>query len=71
MKLVKISDIFDVKYGVNLALNQCEQQDGGIPFVSRTSENNGVSAYIKPLNIEPNHWWWIGSFHFLSIRTLL
>ena len=54
MKLVKISDIFDVKYGVNLALNQCEQQDGGIPFVSRTSENNGVSAYIKPLNIEPN-----------------
>jgi hypothetical protein len=52
---MKISQLFDVKYGTNLELNALEVSDCGIPFVSRTARNNGVSAYVKPiLNLEPN-----------------
>lgn len=56
MILVKVSDLFDVKYGVNLELNileQCEKESG-VPFVSRTANNNGVSAYVTPIDIAPN-----------------
>ena len=57
MILVKVSDLFDVKYGINLELNildECET-DIGIPFVSRTANNNGISAYVLPLdNTNPN-----------------
>ncbi|MGL4367341.1 MAG: restriction endonuclease subunit S [Brevinemataceae bacterium] len=57
MKLVTVSDLFDVKYGVNLELNvltECDS-DSGIPFVSRTTSNNGISAYVLPIkNIKPN-----------------
>lgn len=54
----KISDLFKVKYGVNLELNALEQttqeDNDGIAFVSRTEENNGVSAYVKRLeDVEP------------------
>ena len=49
MKLIKISDLFDVVYGTNLALNKCEEDENGVNFVSRTSKNNGVSAKIKKL----------------------
>ena len=49
MKLIKISDLFDVVYGTNLALNKCEEDENGVNFVSRTSKNNGVSARIKRL----------------------
>lgn len=53
-KPFKIEDIFYVKYGVNLELNNCEEisdkQVGGINFVSRTESNNGVSAKIQPLS---------------------
>lgn len=59
MKLVKISDLFEVKYGVNLELinlEECEKNDPfSINFVSRTEKNNGVSAYVeRRLEIEPN-----------------
>jgi hypothetical protein len=50
MKLVKVSEIFDVKYGVNLELNKLTQTPVGINFVSRTAKNNGVSAIVAPLN---------------------
>lgn len=58
-KLVKISDLFKVIYGVNLELVnliQCNSTDkNSIPFVSRTENNNGVSAYVKiELDVEPN-----------------
>lgn len=54
MKLVKVSDIFDVQYGNSLELNRLKQTPNGINFVSRTSKNNGVSAKVRKLkDIEP------------------
>lgn len=44
-----IKDLFHVKYGVNLELNKCTEIDKGINFVSRTSENNGVSTRIAAI----------------------
>ena len=46
---MKVKDLFDVKYGINLELNSCEitAEKDGINFVSRTSENNGVVARVK------------------------
>ena len=57
--LVKISDLFDVIYGINLELvnlTQCKSTDKkAVPFVSRTENNNGVSAYVETeLDVEPN-----------------
>lgn len=47
----KVSDLFSVKYGINMELNTCVEttydDPNGIAFVARTSENNGVSAYVK------------------------
>ena len=57
MMLVKVSEVFEVVYGVNLDLNKLIQveSDKGIPFVSRTAKNNGVSAWVKPIkNKIPN-----------------
>ena len=36
--MVKISDLFDVVYGCNLELSRLEEDESGIPFVSRTSK---------------------------------
>jgi hypothetical protein len=57
--LVKIADLFEPKYGVNLELidlDQCKSTDlDAIPFVSRTEKNNGISAFVyELLDIEPN-----------------
>jgi hypothetical protein len=49
MKLVPLSDIFDVKYGTSLELNALVQTESGINFVSRTENNNGVSAKVKQI----------------------
>jgi hypothetical protein len=50
----KVSEIFDVKYGVNLELNALKQTPDGINFVSRTAKNNGVSARVARVRgIEP------------------
>jgi len=46
-KRVKLSKLFDVDYGHSLELNSLVKCDDGINFVSRTSENNGVSARVK------------------------
>jgi len=58
MKLVKVSDIFELKYGTNLELINLTKTKStdkdAIPFVSRTSENNGVSAFVKKIDIKPN-----------------
>lgn len=55
MKLVKISDIFEVQYGNSLELNRLKQVPNGINFVSRTSKNNGVSAKVKKIGgMEPS-----------------
>ena len=50
----RLDEIFDVWYGVNLELVNCEQIENGIPFVSRQSVNNGISGYVKPIDIVPN-----------------
>lgn len=56
--MVRIDEIFDVFYGVSVEFQNCEvlpRHLGGIPFVSRTSKNNGVVGYVDLLeNIEPN-----------------
>lgn len=45
--MVKIKDVFDVWYGVNLEVVNCEVVERGIPFVSRQSVNNGVVCHVK------------------------
>lgn len=50
MELVRLNQIFDYEYGSNLELNKLEQSKNGIPFVSRTEKNNGVSAKVKRIN---------------------
>ena len=49
MKLVRVKDLFDVKYGVNLDLNKLEEvpldDANAIPYVARSEKNNGVTAY--------------------------
>lgn len=57
-KEFKVSDIFTVKYGVNLELNACSEctrdDDNYVNFVARTAENNGVSAYVTRIDdVEP------------------
>lgn len=55
---MKISDLFDVKYGVNMELSNCEIVDrndvNAINFVARTASNNGVVAKVARIDgIEP------------------
>lgn len=50
MKLVRVTDIFNVEYGNSLELNKLSQSEEGLNFVSRTAKNNGVSAKIKKLD---------------------
>lgn len=49
---MKISDLFEIKYGVNLELSACERTDwrdeDGINFVARTSANNGKTTQWIP-----------------------
>lgn len=51
MNLIKVSDLFEVKYGVNLELINLDESpqksEGVVCFVSRTENNNGVSAFVK------------------------
>ncbi len=50
----KVSDLFNVKYGVNLELNACIESDkieiDSVNFVARTAENNGVSARVMTID---------------------
>ena len=55
----KISDLFNIYYGVNLELSHLQQlsveHPDAIPFVSRTENNNGVSAFVRKLKeVKPN-----------------
>lgn len=52
--MIRVGDLFDVKYGVNLELNKMVHDPAGINFVSRTAKNNGVSAKVASLSdVEP------------------
>lgn len=46
---VEVKEYFDVKYGNSLCLTDLEEDIIGVDFVSRTSQNNGVSAKVKLL----------------------
>lgn len=51
-----VSELFDVEYGHSLELNRLKLADPGtgIAFVSRSTRNNGVVAYVEPIaGIEP------------------
>jgi len=67
-RLVKLSELFEPKYGVNLELinlEQCGSNDAGaVPFVSRTEKNNGISAFVYEVpSIDTN------SAHTLSVAV--
>jgi len=57
--LVKLSELFNISYGNSLELinmEQCKSTDiNAVPFVSRTGNNNGVSAFVeKEFDIDTN-----------------
>lgn len=49
----QVGELFDVVYGINMELNACTETSmhdpEAVAFVARTSENNGISAYVKPV----------------------
>ncbi len=52
--MVRLQDIFDIRYGNQLDLNKMEKDSKGIHFVGRSGKNNGVVAKVKPIDgIEP------------------
>ena len=57
MEDVALTEIFDVSYGNKFDLNKMEAVSGGenvVAFVGRSSQNNGVSAFVRPRpNVEP------------------
>ncbi|MCI9110716.1 MAG: hypothetical protein HFH47_02750 [Bacilli bacterium] len=52
--MAKISDLFYIKYGVNLELQNCkimsDDNSEAVNFVARTSQNNGVVAKVKKID---------------------
>lgn len=59
MSTVPLKELFSLHYGVNLELiylEKCDKSDkDSIRFVSRTEQNNGISAYVKRIkSIKPN-----------------
>lgn len=56
-EFVRIQDIFEIRYGHSLELNRLKllsKESGGIPFVSRKMGDNGIAAYVAPIQgIEP------------------
>jgi hypothetical protein len=51
----RLYEIFDVWYGVNLEVVNCEEDTQGIPFVARSTKNNGITTYVKIIDdITPN-----------------
>jgi len=57
IELVRVQDLFDVRYGHSLELNRLQllsKDAGGIPFVSRKMGDNGIAAYVAPIaGVEP------------------
>ena len=55
MKLIALSELFDITYGVNLELNRMVLSSTGIPFVGRSDRNNGVTARVEKIEgVMPN-----------------
>lgn len=45
--MIELQEIFNIQYGNKLDLNKLDLDPHGVLFVSRTSQNNGVSARVK------------------------
>ena len=58
MKLIQVQDLFEVRYGSNLELNKqiklSPNDPNAVPYVSRTAQNNGVTAYIQATDAKLN-----------------
>ncbi|MBE8182998.1 MAG: hypothetical protein HAW61_05710 [Candidatus Portiera sp.] len=55
LKLTQLGEIFTAVYGISLEYNKMIEAKNGIPFVSRTSKNNGVVGYVERVaDIRPN-----------------
>lgn len=53
--MIKVKDLFDVVYGVNLEYNKMIPSVSGIPFIARTSVDNGIVGYVEKMeNITAN-----------------
>lgn len=52
MKLISLSEIFDIRGGHSLDLNKLtiSTKNKGIAYVSRKSGDNGISAYVKKIS---------------------
>ncbi len=58
----QLQEIFYIKYGVNLELINCDivesgqvKASNGVPFVSRTAQNNGVAAFVERIEGQPTN----------------
>ena len=45
--MIKLDELFTVEHGTDLELINCDEIAGDIPFISRTSSNNGIAAFVK------------------------
>ena len=56
---LQLCDLFEVEYGNKFDLKQMQlttaSDPDGVSFVSRSRENLGVAAYVKPYR---RRWWW-------------
>lgn len=53
--MIKVSDLFDVRYGTSLELNNLKLDASGVNFVSRSARNNGITAKVAILpDISPS-----------------
>ena len=54
--LLKVSNLFEIKYGVNLELIRMEvcnnKEQEAIPFVARTEKNNGIVAFVRRISYQ-------------------
>lgn len=51
--MVPLNKLFEIRYGHSLELNRLKRlaaEKGGIPFVSRKMGDNGISAYVAPID---------------------
>lgn len=49
MKTIPLSDLFEVRYGVNLELNSMTRDPKGISFVGRSERQNGVTGRVSAI----------------------
>jgi len=53
--MIELRELFTSVYGVNLEYNKMNVIEGGIPFVARTRQNNGVVGFVEKIeDVEPN-----------------